>query len=246
MPVKAASFVRENVLRDGQEHEVGDIDSNSRYCGLDWAFGRILLWRLPMITEVKKLCGAFFLAHRRDRRETLPTKGIISGHGKEACGPVTGNPSTEAGPPFYMDGNACTRCGKCCKAMPCGVSGALLGDWRGCAALEPKDDGTYQCGIVRKTSDYIDLGENATWKDDFMRGMFSHLLGIGLGCCSTPEGEEINRRMREAMSKKKRKLNFNDVYSTEELERRQGPEEMDRGIPDEEWEAMTTEIDVQA
>lgn len=86
----------------------------------------------------------------------------------------------------------CDRCGKCCKAIPCSIGLALLGDHRPCKALERKEDGTYECGLVRKTSDYMPLGKECEWKDDFLRNLFSHMLGIGLGCCSSPHTDLIH------------------------------------------------------
>ena len=80
--------------------------------------------------------------------------------------------------------NDCQRCGKCCRAITCGIGFALLGAKRPCPALE-YDGNLHRCGLVRKASDYLDVGKNAKWKDLFLSKLFSHMLGVGAGCCSS-------------------------------------------------------------
>jgi len=87
-------------------------------------------------------------------------------------------------------GDKCTQCGICCNSIPCGISLALLGDKQRCEALEKLENGQYQCGLVIKASKYLNIGENTGWKDDFLNKLFSHMLGVGAGCCSSPATEE--------------------------------------------------------
>ncbi len=110
-------------------------------------------------------------------------------------------------------GDKCTHCGRCCKTIPCGIGLALLGDHRPCKALE-EIDGKYYCGLVLHANKYIDLGENVGWKEEFLKKLFSHMLGIGMGCCICPENELIKNEMREKLTFK------NALYKTvEEFER---------------------------
>lgn len=101
-------------------------------------------------------------------------------------------------------GDKCTGCGKCCETIACGIGHALLGDHRPCLALELKD-GKYYCGLVLHASKYVDLGENVGWKDEFLKKLFSHMLGVGMGCCSDPERETLHNEMRSLKGIKARK-----------------------------------------
>jgi len=106
-------------------------------------------------------------------------------------------------------GEQCTGCGKCCTATPCAIGLALLGDYRPCRALEYKN-GKYYCGLVLHASQYVDLGEYVEWKDEFLAKLFSHMLGIGAGCCSSPS---VDLHYYEFLKKMKgrKKLSFVDA-----------------------------------
>jgi len=97
-------------------------------------------------------------------------------------------------------GKLCTRCGDCCRAIPCGIGFAIFGDHRPCAALE-KYGKQYACGLIQHPSEFIDLGEPATWKDEWFSKMVSGMIGIGLGCCSSLEGERISMELRGRLKK---------------------------------------------
>ena len=97
-------------------------------------------------------------------------------------------------------GEKCIRCGDCCKAIPCGIGHFACGDHRPCKALELVN-GKYQCGIVVKASKYMDLGEHADWKDEFLAHLFSQMLGFGMGCCTSPENESLTKEMRKRFEK---------------------------------------------
>lgn len=86
----------------------------------------------------------------------------------------------------------CKRCGKCCLKSPCFLSREILKNKDKCKALE-KDGEVYTCGLVRKPSDYLDLGEKAGWKDRYLRDTFSQLLGIGKYCDSDMKFDDIIR-----------------------------------------------------
>jgi hypothetical protein len=101
-------------------------------------------------------------------------------------------------------GKICSKCGDCCKAIPCGIGFAIFGDHRPCAALEKYGD-KYACGLVLHPSKYIELGEEAPWKDEWFSKMVGGMLGIGLGCCSSKEGERLSLELRERMKKFKYK-----------------------------------------
>jgi hypothetical protein len=88
---------------------------------------------------------------------------------------------------------ACTRCGECCRQIPCGLSQQFLGKLA-CPALEVVD-GLHSCGLVTHPSRYIDLGPAAAWKDEVLGSIFATLLGIGTFCCSCPESEFTKARM---------------------------------------------------
>ena len=94
----------------------------------------------------------------------------------------------------------CKRCAECCKSIPCGVGLAMLGDSRPCRALEKKK-GQYACGMVLHPNKYVDLGKNLRWKNEFLKKLFAHMLGIQMGCCSNPEGELLNEEMRKGFKK---------------------------------------------
>ena len=100
-------------------------------------------------------------------------------------------------------GDKCTRCGSCCRAIPCGIGLFVCGDHRPCKALECVD-GKYQCGLVVKASNYMNLGKRSKWKDDFLRELFSNMLGVGMGCCSSPEGKILHREMLKRLGKNRR------------------------------------------
>lgn len=80
--------------------------------------------------------------------------------------------------------NSCKQCGECCKSEVCEIGLAIVGDRLPCPALELHDDGKYYCGLVLRMSQYVDLGENVEWKNEYFRKWFSEKLGIGKGCCS--------------------------------------------------------------
>lgn len=98
----------------------------------------------------------------------------------------------------------CDKCGKCCKSIPCSIGLALLGDHRPCKALELEKDGTFSCGLVKHTSEYVNIGRDHMWKDEFLGHLFSHMIGIGLGCCSSPHTDLVHAEM----GKKLRELKF--------------------------------------
>lgn len=106
------------------------------------------------------------------------------------------------------DEQKCIRCGKCCTAIPCSIGLALLGDHRPCLALETDIDGRHSCGLVLHASQYIDLGENIDWKNEFLRKLFSHMLGLGAGCCSNPRYDLIHESFLSRYKNKKPKLKF--------------------------------------
>jgi len=108
----------------------------------------------------------------------------------------------------------CIRCGKCCKSHPCGIAIATIHqDWMTetieeydtnlstpCLALEYVD-GQYRCGMLIHASKYLDLGPNAKWNDGFMAEIFSEYLGIGLGCCTSPQTKKMVAAMKGTMRK---------------------------------------------
>ncbi len=100
-----------------------------------------------------------------------------------------------------MKNKACVRCGKCCSAMPCGIALCFFGDTRPCPALETNNEAEHACGLVIHASIYIDIGEKHQWKDEFLSKLFSHMLGIGYDCCSSPEKEMLNAEMRKRLVK---------------------------------------------
>jgi hypothetical protein len=104
-------------------------------------------------------------------------------------------------------GEQCNKCGKCCLAIPCGISLAFFGSHGGCEALEQNPDGTYVCGLVEHASKYLDLGIEAAWKDEFLTNLFSHMLGVGMGCCSSPEGEVLTNKLRSKLVALRNHLN---------------------------------------
>lgn len=101
-------------------------------------------------------------------------------------------------------GDKCTRCGKCCKAIPCSIGFFFCGDHRPCKALELVKN-QYQCGLLKKPSKYIEIGEHVEWKEDFLRKLFSNMLGPGMGCCTSPQQEAIDRAIRKRLLKHKPK-----------------------------------------
>ena len=101
--------------------------------------------------------------------------------------------------PFGKD---CTRCGNCCKAIPCRLGLAFLNDVRPCPALKEDSQGKYTCLLLTEANQFFDVGEQAGWKNAFLSRLFSHMLGIGYGCCSSPEGEAIADKMRESLARK--------------------------------------------
>lgn len=93
-------------------------------------------------------------------------------------------------------GEKCTRRGKCCTAIPCGLGLALIGNYRPCVALECSKLGRYQCGLVLWPSKYIDLGDNHEWKDEFLGELFASMLGVGMGCCTSPGSNVLYSEIR--------------------------------------------------
>lgn len=65
----------------------------------------------------------------------------------------------------------CSRCGDCCKQMPCSLGG------NPCFALRSNDNGSYSCGLV-------ELG---------IPGVREYLL-IGLGCGATMIPAKFQKR----------------------------------------------------
>lgn len=80
----------------------------------------------------------------------------------------------------------CTQCGTCCKEETCAIGLAIFGDNKPCKALEFIRS-KYYCGLVKKSSKYLDSGKPAKWKDAFWKKFFSNVLGINKGCCSSLE-----------------------------------------------------------
>ena len=95
----------------------------------------------------------------------------------------------------------CSRCGDCCNAIPCGISLCFFEDIRPCPALESNSNGKYGCGLVLHASKYIDVGKSAKWKDKFLSKLFSHMLGVGYGCCSSPTKTQIGQEMKRIRTK---------------------------------------------
>ncbi len=97
-------------------------------------------------------------------------------------------------------GDRCTRCGDCCTKYPCGIAHAVFYDGpeherlMTCPALEREADGC-TCGLVRQPSKYVDLGTNVEWKDEWFGRMVAGMLGIGMGCCSTPDSVREHAQM---------------------------------------------------
>ena len=102
-----------------------------------------------------------------------------------------------------MSSEQCTRCAKCCKAMPCGIALCFFGDIRPCPAIETGVNGKRSCGLILHVSEYINVGEAAEWKNEFLSKLFSHMLGVGYGCCSSPEKEMLSAEMRKSIKKHK-------------------------------------------
>jgi len=50
-----------------------------------------------------------------------------------------------------------------------------------CPALE-MEDGKASCGLVAHPQKYVDIGSHQEWKDAFLGGFITRLLGIGMGC----------------------------------------------------------------
>lgn len=93
----------------------------------------------------------------------------------------------------------CARCGDCCLKYPCGIGRMFFGEEiTSCSALEHDEDATYTCGLVAHPSHYVDLGESAAWKDEWLGRMIAAMLGIGRGCCSSPFQEMVAAQMRVA------------------------------------------------
>jgi hypothetical protein len=90
----------------------------------------------------------------------------------------------------------CSRCGHCCSQIKCGIGSAIFGEIRECPALERVGD-QFACGLVLHPSKYVDLGDHAGWKDEWFSKMVSGMLGIELGCCSSPQNKRIGMQMRE-------------------------------------------------
>ncbi len=98
----------------------------------------------------------------------------------------------------------CSRCGDCCSKIMCGIGHAVFTDGEEptlednydiCPALE-KDGEIFSCGLVVHPSKYLNLGENAEWKDEWMSMFIGGMLGIELGCCSTMQNKRIGMQMR--------------------------------------------------
>jgi len=79
----------------------------------------------------------------------------------------------------------CTQCGKCCVAEPCDIALAVFGDVKSCPALESEPDQRHACGLISHAGRYLNIGQRAQWKDDYLCRMFSLMLGIGMGCDSS-------------------------------------------------------------
>ncbi len=95
----------------------------------------------------------------------------------------------------------CTRCGKCCSMLPCGIATAFLdATKKPCEALETNDDGTHSCGLILRTSKYINIGKHAEWKDEFCRELFTHMVGIGMGCCTDETDKAFYEQLNEHFS----------------------------------------------
>ena len=95
----------------------------------------------------------------------------------------------------------CTRCGNCCTAMPCGLALAYVGDHRPCRALATLPDGSHACDLVDNPQDYIGLGSLDVWQIEFVKRFFAHFLGIGFGCCDSPQSRQVASVMRKARAR---------------------------------------------
>jgi len=88
----------------------------------------------------------------------------------------------------------CSRCGDCCTKSPCGIALATVGGKAPCVALERVGDIT-QCGLMVHPSRYMDLGEETSWRDVFLGGVFAKMLGAGMGCCTSPATKALAEEM---------------------------------------------------
>lgn len=93
--------------------------------------------------------------------------------------------------PVPKFGEPCNGCGMCCQQMPCGLAAELLNCTEGpCVALE-LHEGRTMCGLVVRPAYY--LSHIAGFADPELKDavskaaseLFSQMLGIGKGCCSS-------------------------------------------------------------
>lgn len=140
--------------------------------------------RSPQLREAHRLYKAALMERRERLSEML----------RQAQAPAI---IGQVGVSAMQFGQPCTRCGKCCKAIPCGIAYSLLGQETGsCRALEQQDD-QYACGLLLHVSHYVEMGQNTDWKDEMFGMIFGKLLGIGWGCCSSPQTMHAKRAMAD-------------------------------------------------
>lgn len=98
-------------------------------------------------------------------------------------------------PPY---GSPCNSCGLCCIAVQCPVSVALFGEQEICPALvQERDSNRFGCGLMVDTAAFVpDL---PTWGGEALTEAFTHLIGAGIGCDGTIEGEESDPVLRLRM-----------------------------------------------
>lgn len=76
-------------------------------------------------------------------------------------------------------GAPCNGCGFCCQNKACLLSVEFLkSDAAPCVALE-WDGQSYRCGLTSRPSAYADT---PAFCDEYLSGIFIHMLGIGKGC----------------------------------------------------------------
>lgn len=103
-------------------------------------------------------------------------------------------------------GEPCNNCGRCCAAELCPLASALFTtdtDDEGfapqgvpgrCPALEPGDDGSFFCGLLRNPERYFPVRAFAVGGAQKLRDATAILIGAGHGCDAQIEGEPYNRK----------------------------------------------------
>lgn len=95
----------------------------------------------------------------------------------------------------------CSQCGDCCSKHPCGIALSIIGDARPCKALELNDDGSFSCGLLRHAHKYISQAEEKD--NEILRFVFAKILGIGYGCCDSPEHADLIRSIVKSFKLKR-------------------------------------------